>query len=64
MGDFLLHVVHHCHFVSITSWDEASAFNICSTIHSLGQQLSVVDKIKAELLQHLPKSRQSELADR
>ena len=64
MEDFLGHVGNHCHFVSITCRNEESSFRIFSTINSRGQELSVVDKIKAEMFQQLPESRRSELADR
>ena len=64
MQDFLGHVGNHCHFVSITCRNEVSSFRIFSTINSRGQELSVVDKIKAEMFQQLPDGRRAELADR
>ena len=64
MQDFLGHVGTHCHFVSITCRNEVSSFRIFSTINSRGQELSVVDKIKAEMFQQLPEGRRAELADR
>ena len=64
MENFLGHVGNHCHFVSITCRNEVSSFCIFSTINSRGQELSVVDKLKAEMFQQLPESRRAELADR
>lgn len=54
MGSFLMHLLTQCRFVSIECCDEVSAFNVCSTISGPGRQLSLVDRIKAELVQQLP----------
>ncbi|KAG1657802.1 hypothetical protein FOA52_006578, partial [Chlamydomonas sp. UWO 241] len=53
LQDFMFHVLRNCYVVMMTARDEASSFNIFSTLNSRGMDLSEVDKLKADLLQVL-----------
>lgn len=49
--DFMLHSLRNCYVVVMNARDESSSFSIFSTLNGRGMDLSVVDKLKADLLQ-------------
>ncbi len=44
-------VLRSCHVVLMTARDEASSFRIFSTLNSRGMDLSMVDKLKADVFE-------------
>ncbi|MEW5317537.1 MAG: hypothetical protein WDW38_008825 [Sanguina aurantia] len=58
LQDFMLHSLRNCYVVVMNARDESSSFSIFSTLNGRGMDLSVVDKLKADLLQALePRTR-------
>lgn len=49
--DFTFHCLRNCYIVVMVARDESSSFRIFSTLNGRGMDLSVVDKLKADLLQ-------------
>ncbi|GFH24465.1 DUF262 domain-containing protein, partial [Haematococcus lacustris] len=51
--DFMIHTLKNCHVVLMAARDEATSFRIFATLNSRGMDLSMVDKLKADLLEVL-----------
>jgi hypothetical protein len=51
LQDFLFHTLRNCHVVLMAARDEAASFRIFSTLNGRGMDLSMVDKLKADLLE-------------
>jgi hypothetical protein len=49
--EFMHHTLSSCYIVMMTARDEAASFRIFSTLNGRGMDLSVVDKLKSDLLQ-------------
>lgn len=49
--DFAFHVLRNCFVVLMVARDENASFTIFSCLNGRGMDLTVVDKLKAELLQ-------------
>jgi len=63
LQDFMFHILRNCFVVVMTARDEAASFRIFSTLNSRGMDLSVVDKLKADLLQVLEPAERTRYAD-
>ncbi|EFJ52238.1 hypothetical protein VOLCADRAFT_103240 [Volvox carteri f. nagariensis] len=50
LQDFAFHVLRNCFVVMMVARDEGASFRIFSTLNGRGMDLSVVDKLKADLL--------------
>ncbi|KAL6758897.1 hypothetical protein V8C86DRAFT_2584233 [Haematococcus lacustris] len=53
LQDFMIHTLKNCHVVLMAARDEATSFRIFATLNSRGMDLSMVDKLKADLLEVL-----------
>eukprot|EP00198_Chlamydomonas_reinhardtii_P001898 XP_001691234.1 predicted protein [Chlamydomonas reinhardtii] len=53
LQDFAFHVLRNCFVVLMVARDENASFTIFSCLNGRGMDLTVVDKLKAELLQSL-----------
>ncbi|KAG2436156.1 hypothetical protein HYH02_011660 [Chlamydomonas schloesseri] len=53
LQDFAFHVLRNCFVVLMVARDEGASFTIFSCLNGRGMDLTVVDKLKAELLQSL-----------
>lgn len=62
--EFMFHCLRNCYVVVMNARDESSSFKIFATLNGRGENLTVVDKLKADLLQVLSPEQRAAFAEK